>query len=131
MAVAPALVYAQQPEITNEQLTSYATVYVEVARVREQFQAELAIPQNKTLEAQLQLRESLKQKVAQVITDGGMTEDSFRRMTWLISIDPPRREAFDRIVAEIMARKAAQDTTIHGKANGRRKPLWTPGGRPV
>jgi hypothetical protein len=94
-------------ELSSEKLTAYAKAYAEIGQVREAFQARLAASPSKTLEAQKELRETLKQTVAEIIEKGGLTEAEYRRITWIISIDPQQRDAFEQILARITTEKTS------------------------
>jgi hypothetical protein len=103
----PRALPGQQPAPTavgGDQLTVFATAYAQIAVVRDSVQAQLANARNKTPEAQAQLREGLKQRIVQIIGEHGMTEDEYRRITYVISTDAEQREAFEKILAELTAK---------------------------
>jgi hypothetical protein len=100
----PAVCPAQERstvQIGQEQLTTYAKAYLAIGQVRDQVQAELAQSKNKTPEAQQQLREKLRQQIGQILADNKMTEEQYRRITYVISIDPDQRKAFEEILAQL------------------------------
>lgn len=88
----------QHSHITQEQLATFAKTYTAIAQRRDQAQAELAQPKNKKPEAQNQLHEKLRQDVAKIIKDHGLTEEQYRRLTYLVSTDPEVRKSFDQIL---------------------------------
>lgn len=97
---------ASQQEVTAEQLAIYTKAFAEIAQARDEIQAKLAAAPNKTVEAQEQLRESLKARSAEIIKAAGLTAEKYNRITWLISVDDELRKAFEEGLAKIVAEKA-------------------------
>ena len=85
--------------VADPELTQFAKAYVAVGLVRDDYDAQLALPKNKTVELQAQLREEMKKKVEQAVQAAGMTMDAYRRVEYTVTVDPARRAAFDQILA--------------------------------
>jgi hypothetical protein len=88
----------QHSHITQDQLALFAKVHTAIAARRDQAQAELAQPKNKKQEAQEQLHQQLRLDVAKIIKDHGLTEEQYRRMTYVVSTDPEIRKSFDLLI---------------------------------
>jgi hypothetical protein len=98
----------QQPPptpVTQEHLTTYAKAYAAIGVLLEQVHAELAKAQNKTAEAQKQLRENLKQNTTKILRDHGLTDEQYAHITYVISTDPERRTAFEELLAQLAPKK--------------------------
>lgn len=89
------------PQLTREQVTVYAKTYIAVSKVRDAIHLELAQARNKTPEAQKALQERLREQIAQAVKENGLSEEAYRRLTYVISSDPVQRKLFDEIVAEL------------------------------
>lgn len=96
---------ASQLEVTPERLAAYTKTYAEISQLRDEMQAKLAASPNKTIEAQQQLRETLKQRSGEIIKANGLTAEQYARITWLISVDDELRKTFDEALARIIAEK--------------------------
>lgn len=104
--VAPADLRAQEgeqvaqaeaaPAVEMDRLETYAVIHTEIAEVARQFYAELA----RTFEAQRKatLRTEMDEAIAAVREKHEMTPEEFKRITYLISVDQPTRDAFDAIL---------------------------------
>lgn len=87
------------PEISEQKMAVYASAYTEIANVRDQYHAEFARTANKTHEIQAELRKKLKEEVAKIIQEKGLTEEEYDRITWVVSVDPKQREALTAALA--------------------------------
>jgi hypothetical protein len=113
----PATVEAQQPpaagraaaggELTDERLTVYVRAFLGERKVQDEFDPQLAAVRNKQDEAQKLLREQRKQAVAKVLADNGMTEQEFAWITYVVSTNQERREAFEKMLTAAKATPAA------------------------
>jgi hypothetical protein len=107
-AFAPAAAWGQdatQQEVSAQQLAAYVKAFAEIGQARDEAQAKLAASPNKTIEAQQQLRETLKLKSTEIIKSAGLTIEQYTRITWLISIDEELRASFEQELARISAEK--------------------------
>jgi hypothetical protein len=104
-ATTPGTLYAQggkaAPPVGEETLTTFAKAYVQIGIVRDEVGAELAKPGNKIDDAQQQLRERLRQQVAKIVQEHGMTEAEYAQLTLLVSTDDKQRQAFEAILARL------------------------------
>jgi predicted metal-dependent hydrolase len=106
ISAVPAPLHAQEPtppQVGIERLTAYAKAHVAITAVREAFAAQLADARNKTPEAQVELRRAVRQRIALVLQEHGMTEAEHRRITYIVSVDADQRSTFERIRTEIEA----------------------------
>lgn len=94
----PNTLEAQQPQTQNTvsaaELTSYARAFAEIASLRDEMQAQLARPVNKTQEAQAEIREHMRQRRLRIIQSHNLTEEAYARITFVVSTDDALREAF-------------------------------------
>src|SRR5678816_2626238 len=79
----------------RDDIVAFAKVSIAVAQVRDSIQKQLAQPRNKTPQAQQQLREQLAAGVEQVLRVAGISEEEYRRKTYLVSTDSSSRAIFD------------------------------------
>ena len=98
---------AAQQEISAKQLAAYTRAFAGIGQARDEAQAKLAASPNKTIEAQQELRETLKLKSAEIIKAAGLTTEQYTRITWLISIDEELRASFEQELARITAEKTS------------------------
>ena len=93
----------QQPQVTDEKLQTYAKTFIEVGRIRDEIQAELAKVANKTAAAQEALRVTLRERIGDAIEANGLTSDEYERITHLVSFDQDTRAKFDEMVVTAAA----------------------------
>ena len=101
---APKALQAQAQETTTvgeEELTNFARAFVEIEQLRDDVYVQFARSENKTSEAQAQIRETMRQQVLGIIERHQLTEERYRLLTFLVSTDQQQREAFSRILAQI------------------------------
>ena len=106
--VAPSSALGQEtPTVSDERLVTYAETFVEIGRLRDAMQAELARVANKTNQAQERLREELRLQIKEAIEEKGLTVEEYEQITHLISFDQERREKFDELVADAASASGA------------------------
>jgi hypothetical protein len=89
------------PQLSRDEIAAFAKVHIAVSAARDSIQAQLAAPRNKTRQAQDTLHEKLRNQVEQIIHHGGMSNDDFRRKTFVVSTDSVSRRLFDSTVAKL------------------------------
>ena len=92
---------AAAPAPADAELTSFAKAFIAVGLVRDDFNAQLALPKNKTPELQEEIRKEMKLKVEEAIRTAGMSLEDYRRVEYSITIDPARRATFDALLADL------------------------------
>ena len=109
--VMPARVLGQEQasQVGDDRLALFAKTYLEVGKARDQIHAELAKVRNKTTEAQEALRVQMREKIAEILQQNGMTEEEFKNITHIVSFDQERREKFEELMTA--AANAAPGTT--------------------
>lgn len=90
-------------QIAQEKMAAYAKAFVAIGSTRDAIQAELAAVANKTPEAQVELREKLRQETTRIIQENGMTEEEYKRITYVVSYDDAQRKSFEDAVAKLNA----------------------------
>ena len=108
-ANAPAAASAQMPEVNDQRLQSYVKAFMAERRVQDEFDPQLAAVKNKQDEIQKQLREQRHTAMAKVYSDAGMTEQEFNWITFVVSSNQERREAFEKMLET--AKNAATPAT--------------------
>ena len=99
---APKALQAQETTtVGEEELTNFARAFVEIEQLRDDVYVQFARSENKTSEAQAQIRETMRQQVLGIIERHQLTEERYRLLTFLVSTDQQQREAFSRILAQI------------------------------
>ena len=82
-------------------VVAFATLSLSVAQARDSIQNQLAQPRNKTPQAQQQLRDQLATQVAQILQRAGMSDEEYRRKTYLVSTDSASRAVFDSTMSKL------------------------------
>jgi hypothetical protein len=100
-AVTPAAAQERAADAELERMNRFARAFAAVAAARDESQATLALPANKTPEAQRDEREKLKARVARIVKDHGFTADEYARMTYLVSTDAAARAQFEELLARL------------------------------
>ena len=89
------------PAMARNDVVAFATVSLSVAQVRDSIQKQLAQPRNKTPQAQQQLRDQLATQVAGILQRAGMSEEEYRRKTYVVSTDSASRAIFDSTMSKL------------------------------
>ena len=84
-----------------DSISAFARLSVAVAQARDSTQKLLAQPRNKTPQAQQQLRDQLASQISEILHHAGMTDEEFRRRTYVVSSDSASRALFDQSVAQL------------------------------
>ena len=99
------------PIASDDEWVNFAKAYMETPEITAGFQAELALPENKSEEAQTRVRESMRQKIEQVLQAHGLSETRYSQMNFVISTNDERRDAFTQLLEEL---RAEEDTDVGG-----------------
>lgn len=89
---------AQMPEVNDQRLQAYVKAFMAERRVQDEFDPQLAAVKNKQDEIQKQLREARRAAMQKVYSDNGMTEQEFNWITFVVSSNQERREAFEKML---------------------------------
>ena len=95
----PAAAPEKAPAAPDPELAQFAKAYIAVGLVRDDYEAQMALPKNKTVELQTQLKEEYKKKVEAAVQAAGLTMASYHRIEYSVSVDGARRAALDQILA--------------------------------
>ncbi len=90
---------AQAEQITPDQLNEYAQAYVEISKVREEVDNELAHTYKD--EDKTKLRQKLTDQVDAIYKKHSLTPKEYERMTFVVSVDAAQRKAFQDLVTKI------------------------------
>ena len=101
----------EAPSASDDEWANFAKTYLEITEISAEFQAELALPENKSEEAQTRVRESMRQKIQQVLQAHGLSETRYSQMNFVISTNDERRDAFTQLLEEL---RAEEDTDVGG-----------------
>lgn len=109
VAAAPQLLGAQAvPQgdarpagLTRADVPTFAKVDVEIGKVRDSIQAQLAQAKNKKDAAQAALRAEMHTKVEAILKENGLTDAQWEQKTMAVSTNVALRAAFDSAVAKI------------------------------
>jgi hypothetical protein len=99
--ITPASQSPAASHIAHDDVVAFATLSLSVAQVRDSIQKQLAQPRNKTPQAQQQLRDQLATQVAEILHHAGMSDEEYRRKTYLVSTDSASRAVFDSTMAKL------------------------------
>lgn len=94
---------AQQaaPQLSRDEITSLARLQLAVNAAHDSANVQLALARNTTTQAQLALREKLDAQIAEIVHHAGLTDEDYRRKTFVLSTDPPSRKLFDSVVVAV------------------------------
>ena len=91
------------PSASDDEWVNFAKAYMEITKVTVGFQAELALPENKSEEAQTRLAKSMRQKIQQVLQDHDLSEPRYFQLNFVISTNDEQRDAFTQLLEELSA----------------------------
>lgn len=100
LAASPVAAQEAAPAADPE-LSTYAKAFLAVGLVRDDFNAQLALAKNKTVEHQAEIREQMKVKIEETIRAAGLTPEAYRRIEYTVTVDGARRAAFDKLLEEL------------------------------
>lgn len=89
------------PRAGAEEIVAFARLSVDIALTRDSIQKQLALPRNKTPQAQQQLRDQLTAQTAGLLRRAGMSAAEYRRRLYLVSTDGAARAVFDETIAKL------------------------------
>jgi hypothetical protein len=106
VAIAASTVAAQSgppsaPAMGRDEITAFARIQAAIAEARDSLQAQFAKAGNAKEEAQQQLREQLHAQITEILQKNGMTEEEYRRKTYLVSTDSVARQMFDSALVAV------------------------------
>lgn len=101
LVAAHALVAQQAAQATPTQIATLAKVQAAIAVVHDSLDAQMAQPRNKKVEIQEQLKAKLRNDVAEILKQNGMTDAEYRRETFVVSSDAKARAVFDSALVAI------------------------------
>ena len=101
----------EAPSASDDEWANFAKAYLEITEISAEFQAELALPENKSEEAQTRVRESMRQKIQQVLQARGLSETRYSQMNFVISTNDERRDAFTQLLEEL---RTEEDADVGG-----------------
>jgi hypothetical protein len=84
-----------------DSIVAFAKLSMLVSEARDSIQFQLALPRNKTLQMQQQLRDQLAARVAEILQRAGISDAEFQRKTYLVSTDSAARAVFDSTVSKL------------------------------
>lgn len=87
--------------IPADKLEPFVRAHVAINLLRDRAHAELAEPKSKKIETQVELRDKLRTGTAQVLREHKLTDAEFARYTYLVSVDPGQRKAFEAALAQL------------------------------
>ena len=106
LAVPGSLVGQETGEVpTADEWTNFAKAYMEITEISAELQAELALPENKSEDAQARARESTRQRIQQVLQEHGLSETRYSQLNFAISTNDERRDAFTQLLEELSAQE--------------------------
>lgn len=88
----------QAMSLGRDDIAALARAQVAINVARDSMNAKLAKAGNKTAKAQRQLQDTLRAQIAEILHHGGLTDQEFRRRTYLVSTDSATRRIFDSVV---------------------------------
>ena len=93
------------PSASDDEWTNFAKAYMEITEISAELQAELALPENKSEDAQVRTRESTRQRIQQVLQEHDLSESRYSQLNFVISTNNERRDAFTQLLEELRAQE--------------------------
>ena len=90
---------------SEDEWTNFAKAYMEITEISAELQAELALPENKSEDAQARARESARQRIQQVLQEHDLSETRYSQLNFVISTNDERRDAFTQLLEELSAQE--------------------------
>lgn len=87
--------------LSRDELRAFAQVYIAVSKARDSADVEYSALRTKTPQLQAEIQERLQARIVAILRDAGMSNEEYRRRTYIVSVDDSVRTQFDDIVAEI------------------------------
>lgn len=87
--------------MTPAEVRAFAQVYIAVSKARDSADVQYAALRNKTPQAQAEIQQRMQAQIAEILHHAGMSQDEYRRKTFVVSTVDSVRTAFDNLVAEI------------------------------
>jgi hypothetical protein len=87
--------------LARDEIAQLARVQIAITTAHDSINARLAKPGNKKDKVQIQLQDTLRAQVAEILHHGGLTEAEFRRRTYIVSTDTAARRVYDSIVVVV------------------------------
>lgn len=104
LAVPGSLVAQETGEVpTADEWTNFAKAYMQITEITAELQAELALPENKSEDAQARVRESTRQRIQRVLEEHGLSETRYDELNFVVSTNDERRDAFMQLLEELRA----------------------------
>lgn len=89
------------PTMTRDEVVAFAKIHVAVGQLRDSAQVKLRLPENAGEDPQKQLRDALHAKILETLKQRGMTDEDFRRKTYIVSANDNVRATFDTVVSQL------------------------------
>ena len=86
-------------ELTEERITLFTRVHIEVVAAREEFNQAIAVVHDDP--GKEELREEMDARLAEIYQSHGMTQEEYELITLEISRDENHRETFERLLVEL------------------------------
>ncbi len=99
------LAVTAMPSDLDDEWTNFAKAYMEITEISAELQAELALPENKSEDAQARARESTRQRIQQVLQEHDLSETRYSQLNFVISTNDERRDAFTQLLEELSAQE--------------------------
>jgi len=91
--------YTPQAEISDEEMEQAATAYVEIAKIREDFQERLRQAESQEKVQKLQLEAN--KEMAEVVEDEGLTIQKYNEIIEAVQSDPEMRNKFNNTLQTV------------------------------
>ena len=88
---------ATSPTLGRDEIAVLVRAELAIAKVRDSVNALLALPRNKTREAQPELQKHLLAQRAEVLKQNGLTAEEYRRRSFIVNTDDSARRIFDSV----------------------------------
>jgi hypothetical protein len=101
IAPSPARAQAGSSQLSKEEIALLAKVQVAIEVAHDSMNLQFAMVGNKKPEAQEALKEKLRVQIADILKRNGMTDEQYRRQTFIVSTDTVLRRSYDTQIVQL------------------------------
>lgn len=89
------------PEISQEELDTFADAYLEIDQIRLQMQTQMQSAQDQ--ETANQIQQEANEQIGTILEEHGFTVEEYQQITQILNVDPEQRAEFQELLEEKQA----------------------------
>ena len=88
-------------QLARDEIAALARLQLAINAAHDSANVQLSLARNTTTQAQQALREKLDAQIAEIVRRAGLSDEDYRRKTFVLSTDSPSRKLFDSVVVAV------------------------------